>query len=289
MPQLQEGKTGKLPDGTPVIVRNGQVVKLTQTLQANSPTGRNEIAGLTGAGGAPQNAPGAGYFGMAGARPKMFAKTEEDLLKLDASAKDAQGREADAARFLALNKQKGTGFLPGMFGGAPAAAFSPRYAEMRAITEKMTPQMREAGSGAMSDRDVQMYRTSTMSLDKPGPTNAALSKAMQAGAQREQDYNAFRNEWARRNNTLVGSQEAWQAYADSNPLFGTGGDGLTSVNQTKPWREWFGLASPQQRPATPPRPVTAGYQGGRAGAGASAVGGAASSLSDDDIKRQLGL
>lgn len=213
-----------------------------------------DIAPLDG--GAPAtvsaSAPGAAYMSAASARPKMFAGTEKELMALDKAAQTAQSVRADANNFRALNTKVGTGgiyMLPGI--RDVRAMFDPRVAEMKAIVAKMTPSLREAGSGAMSDRDLEMYRASVVGLDKPGPANDALARVIDAGARRAGDYTAFKNEWARRNNTLVGSQEAWQQYAEDNPLFSAGDTG-TTVNKVTPWREYFGLQS-----LAKPKPVAA--------------------------------
>lgn len=214
-----------------------------------------EISGLSGGADASVSgaAPGSRYMSAASARPKMFAATEKELMALDKNAQTAQSLRADANRFRKLNEEVPTGQL----GGLPVirdirAMIDPRVGEMKAIVEKMTPSMREAGSGAMSDRDVEMYRASVVGLDKLGPTNAAITAVIDAGARRAGDYTAFKNEWARRNNTLVGSQEAWQQYAEENPLFAAGETG-TTVNKVTPWREYFGLETLAKKPAPTPK------------------------------------
>lgn len=218
-----------------------------------------EIDGLGGGADASvasiATSPGAGFMSAASARPKMFAATEKELMGLDESAQTAQSLRADASRFKRLNEDVSTGGL----GGLPVirdvrAMVDPKVGEMKAIVEKMTPAMREAGSGAMSDRDVQMYRASVVGLDKLGPTNSALATVIDAGARRSGDYTAFKNEWARRNNTLVGSQEAWQAYAEDNPLF-EGGETGTKVRKVTPWREYFGLQELKAKPKAPTKPL----------------------------------
>lgn len=204
------------------------------------------------------SAPGAAFMNAASARPKMFSGTEKELMALDKAAQTAQSVRADANRFRALNVDVGTGGIKNLPGIRDVRAmFDPKLAEMKAIVEKLTPSLREAGSGAMSDRDVEMYRASVVGLDKPGPTNEAMARVLDAGARRSGDYTAFKNEWARKNNTLVGSQEAWQQYAEDNPLFSSGPTG-TTVNQVTPWREYFGLpalAKPKAAPPTPKKPL----------------------------------
>lgn len=186
------------------------------------------------------NAPGA-QFMRTDAPPKISATDQKYLTTQRQSAQTAQGMARDAERFAKLNERKYTGgvqtmpFLRNLLGAADTGV-----GEMMAITEKLTPQMREAGSGAMSDRDVAMYKASTLDVGKPGPTNAALSRVVQAGAKRQGDYAAFLEEWAGRRGSVLGAQEAWSAYAEANPLFDNS-NGLTQLRQTTPWRQWFGV------------------------------------------------
>lgn len=262
---------------------------------------RNEVAGLTQPGAVSDPvAPGAAYLADAGMRPKMFANTEERLGAMDDVARQAQSMRVDANRFADLNDKEATGGLAGLV--APVLApFDPGVAEMRAISERMTPLVRAPGSGAMSDRDVQMYRKSVPNMGNPRETNKALSKVIDAGARRESDFAAFMNEWARRNNSLVGAEEAWRAYADANPLFKEQG-GNTVVNPWTPWRKWFGIEAPKpqtQRTAPPTTPSQNALIGMAAGRPDLMMGkpvqraapkqAGVSGMSDAQLKAALGL
>lgn len=245
MAELVEGKTGTAPDGTRVIVRGGKIVPLTSAL-----------------GGASPAAPGSAFFNEAPAG-KLAVQDNIRLGKFAAQAKSAQGLRTDANRFAALNRGRATG--PGYRVPLvkPVMEFiDPGVSEMRAISEKLTPAMREAGSGAMSDKDVEMYRAATVGIEKPGDANVAIAKAIDAGATRESDYAAFMDEWARRKGGLVGAQEAWDSYAEANPLYKDTGKGALAINPWTPWRKWFGVeqgggqgsAVPQQsKPAAAPK------------------------------------
>ena len=202
--------------------------------------------------GADPKAPGSSYFAAPGGRPKISQYEEKLLFEARKGAQSGRQAAADADRFVNLNKDVGTGGLDdiGVIGQF-TSMFSPKKAEMRAIGEKMVPLQREAGSGAMSDRDVEMYRAATLSIDKPGPTNQALASVLRAGAKRQSDYTAFLDYYVDRNGSMRGAEEAWQSYANSNPLFEKGKSG-TTLRKATPWRQWFGVGGPAPRPAVKP-------------------------------------
>lgn len=229
----------KAPEGTIIKMRDGSLrIKRGGTWAPYS--------------GVDEAAPGAAYFGAPGGRPKLSAQEEKALLAARDGAQKMRGVAADADRFVSLNNDVSTGGVDdwGIIGQA-TSLFSPKKAEMRAIGERMVPVQREAGSGAMSDRDVEMYRAATLSIDKPGPTNQALGGVLKAGSQRQGDYAAFLDFYAQRNGTLLGAEEAWGSYANANPLFDKGKTG-TTIRKVTPWRQWFGVGGPGGRPAQGP-------------------------------------
>lgn len=244
MAELIEGKTGTAKDGTRVIVRNGQIVPLDSV-------GTGVLANAA--------APGAGFISADPSR-KLSVQDTNALAKYRTAAQTAQGLRSDVSRFNTLNKTRATGPGYGIPLVGPAvkavrSAFDPGLAEMDSISEKLTPAMREAGSGAMSDKDVGMYRAATVGVTKPGQTNANIGKAIEAGAQRQSDMASFMDEWARLKGNTVGATEAWQTYAEANPLFKEAGKGEIAVNPWTPWRQWFGLKSNSPAPAQAAKPA----------------------------------
>lgn len=172
-------------------------------------------------------------------RPISLTPRDEKLInETAAAAQTLSGLAADARRFVELNRSVNTGGLGGLGADLAGRAGNPATSEMRAIVDRMAPAMREAGSGAMSDRDVAMYRNSVVGLNKPGPTNQALAEVIAAGAQRTADRLEFLESWAQKNRTLLGAQSAWMKYANSNPLFDSTG-GTTRPRRNVPtWQEW---------------------------------------------------
>lgn len=235
---IAEGTIAEAEDGSGkrITYRNGKWMQLNPVANAK--------------------APGAGYMGADG-MPKLAPQDMNALAKYRAAADAGQGLRADANRFSALNQNVGTGMgfsIPGV--AAVRGVFDPRVPEMKAISARITPQMRQAGSGTMSDRDLELYKAATVGLDKPGDTNVAIAKVIDAGTRRAQDQSAFMDEWAKRNGSLGGAQEAWSSYSEANPLFDAGPKG-TTVRKVEPWRAWFGLASPTAAKPTTTRPPLA--------------------------------
>lgn len=228
MPQFTEGQTATNP-------KTGQKIRYEGGLW---------VAVQGGSAATNPNAPGAGFFGASGGPVPLSGPEQKMRAEAMKAAVDGQGFRADANRFVSLNEDVSTGGIDDWGPiGALTSVFDPKKAEMRSISNKMAPAMRQTGSGAMSDRDVEMYKSSTVALDKPGPTNQSLAKVIEAGTRRQSDYSAFLDEWIKNKKTTLGAQEAWASYAEANPLFEKGKSG-TEVRPTTSWREWFGLASP---------------------------------------------
>lgn len=214
--------------------------------------------------GVDQNAPGAAYLSQGGGM-KLSAQTEGELADYRKGAQNALKTRSDAMRFQDLNKENSTGGFMGMI--PLRDKFDTGFSEMKGITEQLTPAMRQPGTGAMSDADIAMYRASTLGVDKPRGTNDAMARVIRTAAIRQADHSAFMEEWAKRNGGLTGAQEAWNAYANANPLFRQDG-GNTQVNGWTPWRKWFGVdmkpASGARQQAAPQqaRPKASGPQPG---------------------------
>lgn len=146
-------------------------------------------------------------------------------------------------RFMDLNRQVGTGAGFAIPGVSMVGRIDPRIAEMQSITDKLTPAMRQGLPGAASDRDIAMFQSATVGLNKPGDANQSVANAIIAGAKRQQDYVAFLENFAKTNGSLLGAQEEWDAYAAANPMFEDSGKGSLRINKTTPWREYFGVSA----------------------------------------------
>jgi hypothetical protein len=143
--------------------------------------------------------------------PKLSAQESAQLKAAREDAELAAGAARDGNRFLEINKKTGTGEIWSIpLASEIRGAFDPRYAEMQSLTNRMAPAQRQAGSGAMSDKDVVLFKRSVPNPDFPGPTNAKIVQRLQEEAKRKGDRAAFLDAYALNNGTLLGAEEEWQ-------------------------------------------------------------------------------
>lgn len=206
---------------------------------------------------------GAQGNGRGGQPGRMSPQDGAFLVKLRTEAGQGQGLANLAAQMEPLARNLDTGGMMAMPGaGTVIGAVNPEVRRFMALTDQMTPGMRQGLPGAASDRDVAMFRSATPSIDKPREANLAAIAAMRAWSGRQGDYLAFMEQWARDNGNLLGAMEEWGRYTQANPLFEEGTHGMPRVRQVAPWRQWFdrpaptrqggGGAAPAPRPQAPP-------------------------------------
>lgn len=121
------------------------------------------------------------------------------------------------------------GFLPGDTGARGAFKSLAMEAQL-AFTEKT--------KGAITDREMGMFREAVPNLGQRPEANKAISQVMQAGAKRVQTRAAFFENWARKHGSLEGAGEVWSEYMEANPIIRDNGDGI-AVNPEGDWREWL--------------------------------------------------
>lgn len=185
-----------------------------------------------------------------GSAPKLDPTDRKQLDTARASAQKAGGTIQDLDRFQALNERQPSGELLGLpIVRDVVGMFDPEVGEMNAISNRLTPAQRDAGSGAMSDRDVEMYRSSVVGMGKPGPTNQRVGAIARAGAIRQKEYAAFLDYFGRINGTLNGAQEMWDQYKTAEPAYDPD---RGTVRRAKPWREFFGVSGGQQSASNNP-------------------------------------
>lgn len=218
----------------------------------------NTVNGQTRTAQAP---PAAGRNGSTpGSVPRLSPQENGDIQKIKTQARELAATATLYEEWMSLNRQVATGGLMALPGAATGrGALDPRIARMNAIQARLTPQMRQGMPGAASDRDVQMFGRSTVSVGAPREANEATARAGIAFARRQGDYSAFMEQYARDNGTTLGAQEQWDEYTGANPLFEEGRNGLIRTREVTPWRSYFGRTrapagrnQPQGAPA--PRP-----------------------------------
>lgn len=190
--------------------------------------------------------------GAAGKAAKLSQSEEAGLQKLRQSNTEAQNMASLTDRFVSLNKQIKTGgtmALPGM--GDVIGTVNPKVSEMVAITSQLTPAMRNGLPGAASDKDVAMFKSATVGINKPYAANVAIARAAKAFASRQGDYLAFLEAWANSRGTVRGASEVWKGYADSHPVFsGVDKNGVPLLAKSTPWRQAIQMDGSAPQPAT---------------------------------------
>lgn len=260
----------------------GQDVEATQRMQANNLkllTDRvkyeeevsklNDLTGSSGGAatsaqvaaalGVPQ-APASIYAGMSrkgreALQAKEITQAEKRLAEEESTAR-AQGALAmDAQRFKDLNAVTDTGPVKG---SSPVAWLrsldDSNISEMQSIQSRLTPKMREPGSGATSDFDAKMFQQALFGMNKNKDANDAIANAMILKAKAEKERVAFMGAYLQANNTLRGADSAWSNYANDNPIFDPASQ-TPSINASRvSWQDYFsGRRAPvdQAKPAQP--------------------------------------
>lgn len=125
----------------------------------------------------------------------------------------------EAEQFLAINEQMGTG---GATNNLPIISTLNRINNtqlqtMEAITSRISPLIRQAGSGSMSDRDLENFRRSVPNIQNNAEANRTNGRRLIAGMRRMNDYETARLE-AMQNGDTVGFMRQWQAYSRQHSI-----------------------------------------------------------------------
>jgi hypothetical protein len=193
-----------------------------QSIQVNQTTGEIRAVGRSGG-------------------QRIQPQEQAQLAKLRDAVRDATAMADDMKRYMSLNARVETG--PRYYTGIQkelASATNEDVSVMSSIISRNTPRMRQGLPGAASDLDVRMFKEALPSLDRPRAANDAIASAVIAWANRQRDYVAFMEDWARKNSTLLGAQEKWDSYVNANPIFNATQGGQVRARTVTPWRQWFG-------------------------------------------------
>jgi hypothetical protein len=195
-----------------------------------------------------KNAPGARWLeATPGAPDKSEAayfnkwRTDDNTRVNSARTGIARARRMEGL----LAKQKTGGLYAVPVVGSVMGMFDPEVREMDAIQSEVARTKRVPGEGAVSDFDAKQFLAMTYGKDKPTETNRALIQAQRLGddaaIQRRQfmewHYNTF--------GKASGAEEAWDLYAQDNPIFlpSSEASGAPALNNRRQgWREYFGVS-----------------------------------------------
>lgn len=218
------------------------------TVKLNTATGEETVV---------QGPPGVGAGGGTGEneRPARLSVQEQaELVKARTANAQVRNMLPLLDEFVRLNKNNETGgsyaVAKGMPGGETILKVmgGDAVVRMNSIASQLTPAMRNGLPGAASDRDVALFQDATLGVDKSRKVNAQIEKMTRAAVIRVGDYQAFREAYARANNTLLGAEEKWAEYANAYPLFNEPkGDEMPTLNtKIPPWRKVLDTRMPDE-------------------------------------------
>jgi len=116
---------------------------------------------------------------------------------------------------------------------------------LKSLTDRIAPLMREAGSGASSDRDIEMFKSAVVSINNTPEANKRFAAGAKAVAERNRDYVDFLNQ-AITPNDPQSRQKAdalWSMYKDDQRLFD---EATGEVMPAQPFDQWLAKNMGQQ-------------------------------------------
>ena len=167
----------------------------------------------------------------------LYQQADKKLNEMDDAASTARNMARDMQRFLQLQKEVS---MQGPIAGR-VMALSSEAQEMDAITDKITPQMRQPGSGATSDFDAKMFRNSTVGRTKNEAANEAIGQAVILQTQNTSDRAQFMRDYLTVNGHLDGADRQWARYLNANPIFDPKSPQVPRLNAARvPYQQFFG-------------------------------------------------
>jgi len=169
------------------------------------------------------------------AKIRFGAKAEGQVESLRSKSGLGKSMNRDIDRFLFLNETNDTGAGYAVWGAKGArGAFDPEFAEMQSISDKLTPQMRQGMPGAASDRDVAMFRSATVGVEREHEANVNIGTGLKAANQNKIDKANFFSEYLMNRGHTRGADQEWNQYLEANPIFDPNApDGSYALNKNR--------------------------------------------------------
>ena len=195
-------------------------------------------------GGAMPVPPGVSPKGAENLKIEAYKAGRKQIEKLAGDLNQIRDVMNMAQQFKELNKVQETG---GLLLNTPVSRLGANIigdkelSLMYSLTDKLTPLMRQGMPGAASDRDVAMFRSATISPEKPKEANDVIADGLIIAAKNKQGELEFKSAYLQKYGTLDGSDALWNKYLEDNSIFVKGPGGLPQLNPNrKDWREYFG-------------------------------------------------
>jgi hypothetical protein len=179
---------------------------------------------------------------------ELYKQADKKLTEADEGVSAATAMARDAQRFLQL---QGNVTMQGPVAGR-VPAFSDAAQEMDAITARITPQMRQPGSGATSDFDAKMFQMATVGRTKNTAANESIANGIIANARNAEARAQFMRDYVTVNGHLDGADREWRRYMNANPIFDPASPNTPKLNESRrSYQDFFGGAQ-QGAPNFPP-------------------------------------
>jgi len=179
---------------------------------------------------------------------ELYKQADKKLTEADEGVSAATAMARDAQRFLQL---QGNVTMQGPVAGR-VPAFSDAAQEMDAITARITPQMRQPGSGATSDFDAKMFQMATVGRTKNTAANESIATGIIANARNAEARAQFMRDYVTVNGHLDGADREWRRYMNANPIFDPASPNTPKINESRrSYQDFFGGAQ-QGAPNFPP-------------------------------------
>lgn len=193
---------------------------------------------------------GGGLVNINMSNPFERKRAETIAKSMDEKITESQNRINDYDRMIQLlNSEKvKTGGVDGLMGEVlPDFALNQETAELRSIIKKILPQMRAPGSGATSDKDMEVFEQATVGLGKPKEANLNIARGRKIVDENNIAKEELRAEWiSSGKGTLTDFDREWKQYLEANPIF-SNKDGKLNEKRASAY-EWFGGQKQNQVP-----------------------------------------
>ena len=174
----------------------------------------------------------ANAYGVPATRVNPYFNMDEKILnkvqpaQIQAATKDVERAtsSADTARSMQGNLERARRILDeDKIMTGPAEGFLPAWTKARQefeqIASTLLPTMRQGMPGAVSDRDMAIFKSANISLKQDEDVNRRIIDQKLAIAQRDQEYAQFLSNYQVVHGDIAGAKAAWKGYIDRNPLF----------------------------------------------------------------------
>ena len=160
--------------------------------------------------------------------------------KMDENIAASQARLDDYNRMEQLLSKPNvtTGGLKGIAQDKlPDALLDADTVELRSIIKKIVPQMRPAGSGTTSDRDMKIFEQATVGLGKSKDANLNIVRGRKLVDENNIAKEELRYQWLNEGGNLGDFDKKWREYLNQNPIFANDSAKLNQARKD-PY-EWF--------------------------------------------------